>query len=37
MTMKTELLHNDHTMFVDRAMEDQRCHRLTEVADAVVR
>ena len=35
MTMKRELLHNDHTMFFDRAMEAQRRQLLTALADAV--
>ncbi|MFB2022272.1 DUF3851 family protein [Pseudoflavonifractor sp. P01025] len=33
--MKRKLLHNDHTMFFDRAMEAQRRQLLTALADAV--
>ena len=33
--MKPELLHNDHMMFLDRALETQRTALLTAMADAV--
>lgn len=33
--MKPEILHNDHTMFFDRALETQRTALLTAMADAV--
>ena len=34
--MKPEILHNDHMMFLDRALETQRTALLTAMADAVV-
>ena len=33
--MKPEILHNDHMMFLDRALETQRTALLTAMADAV--
>ena len=33
--MKPEILHNDHMMFLDRALEIQRTALLTAMADAV--
>ena len=33
--MKPEILHNDHKMFLDRALETQRTALLTAMADAV--
>ena len=32
--MKPEILHNDHMMFLDRALETQRTALLTAMADA---
>ena len=34
---ETEILHNDHMMFLDRALETQRTALLTAMADAVSR
>ena len=33
--MKPEILHNDHMMFLDRALDTQRTALLTAMADAV--
>jgi len=33
--MKPEILHNDHMMFLDRALETQHTALLTAMADAV--